>query len=426
MSAALKSIAEKVLRRAGLVPISSIPKVEPPAGLWDGYTRDALALAQCVDCGRADLAQPQQHPDRVAAAISDRVCHWYMPPFDNAFYGGIMTILRLAEHLLQVDGVRHRILICGACDPVVIASKVAEAFPALRGVEVRALDSVAALEAIPPADYSVATLWTTAYVLLKVRNAGYKFYMIQDYEPLFYPAGSTYAQAELSYRFGFHGIANTKSLRDIYAQEYGGRAVVLSPSVDTAVFHPGQALPTDRRLRLFYYARPGMPRNCFELAVAALRLVKQRLGERVEIVCAGQAWKPADYGLDGLVDTIGMLPYAQTGDLYRSCHVGLAMMMTRHPSYLPFEMMGCGTLVVANRNSANAWFLKDRENCLVAEPTASCLADTLVDALENYQAYAPLRHSASELIRKEHGDWAATMREVAAFMHQPDSLAVPV
>lgn len=417
MKTVLKSLAKKALQRAGLVPAH---------GMWDGYTRDALALARWVDCDRTDLVRPQQHPERVASRIADRSCNWYMPSFDNAFYGGIMTILRLAAHLQQADGVRQRVLICGSCDPQVIAGKIAEAFPVLQGIEVRALDSASAIEAIPPADYSVATLWTTAYVLLKVQNTGYKFYMIQDYEPLFYPAGSTYAQAELSYRFGFYGIANTQSLRDIYAQEYGGRAVVLSPSVDTRVFYPGPDLTTEGRLRLFYYARPGMPRNCFELAVAALRLVKQRMGERVEIVCAGQAWNPSEFGLNGLVQAIGMLPYAKTGDLYRSCHVGLAMMMTRHPSYLPFEMMGCGTLVVANRNSANTWFLRDQENCLIAEPTASCLADTLIDALENYDTYAPIRRRAAEHIRTAHGDWIATMCEVAEFMHRPDPLGASI
>lgn len=411
MKTVLKSFAKKALQRAGLVPAH---------GMWDGYTRDAMALAQWVDCDRSDLVRPQQHPERVASRISDRSCNWYMPPFDNAFYGGIMTILRLAAHLQQVDGVRQRVLICGSCDPQVIASKIAEAFPVLQGVEVCALDSASAIEAIPPADYSVATLWTTAYVLLKVQNTGYKFYMIQDYEPLFYPAGSTFAQAELSYRFGFYGIANTQSLRDIYAQEYSGKAVVLSPSVDTGVFYPGPDLDVGGKLRLFYYTRPGIPRNCFELAVSALRLVKQRMGERVEIICAGQAWNPSEFGLNGLVQAIGMLPYAKTGDLYRSCHVGLAMMMTRHPSYLPFEMMGCGTLVVANRNSTNKWILRDQENCLIAEPTASCLADTLIDALENYEAYAPIRRRAAEHVRKAHGDWTATMCEVAEFMHWPD------
>jgi glycosyltransferase involved in cell wall biosynthesis len=86
-------------------------------------------------------------------------------------------------------------------------------------------------------------------------------------------------------------------------------------------------------------------------------------------------------------------------------------------------MMGCGTLVVANHNKANTWFLVHGENCLISEPTASCLADTLVDALENYESYEPIRKRAVERIRAEHGNWSATMRSVASFMHQPDQSA---
>ncbi len=411
----MKTLLKSLMKRAACVT-SRIPT----HGIWHDYTRDALTLAQFVDCDQTGLTRTQQHHERIAQNIVDRSCNWYLPHFDSAFYGGIMTILRLAAHLHETDGVRQRILICGRSDPQTIARKIAEAFPVLHGIEVRTLDSQSAIETIPPADYSVATLWTTAYTLLKVNNTGRKFYMIQDYEPLFYPAGSTFAQAELTYRFGFYGIANTRSLYNIYTREYDGRAVVLSPNIDTTVFYPGPDLRTDGPLRLFYYARPGMPRNCFEIAVAALRLVKKQLGERVQIICAGQTWRPSDFGLDGVIQMIGMLPYAETGDLYRSCHVGLAMMMSKHPSYLPFEMMGCGTLVVANRNAANTWLLRDRENCLIAEPTASCLAETLIDALEHYDVYMPIRHRAAEKIRAEHGDWAATMREVANFMHRPD------
>lgn len=383
------------------------------------YFSDAFALAQWVDCNLAVLTTVQQHPERLADSIADRSCNWYLPPFDNPFYGGIMTILRLASYLQDAEKVRQRILICGACDPKLIANKIGSAFPSLSGIEVIALDSPQAIEAIPPSDYSIATLWTTAYVLLKVCNTGYKFYMIQDFEPLFYPAGSTYAQAELTYRFGFYGIANTQSLKEIYEKQYGGRSVTLKPCIDTEIFYPGPELSTDGPLRLFYYARPSVSRNCFELAAAAFILVKNQMGKRVEIICAGQDWKPSDYGLQGIVKTIGMLPYKETGNLYRSCHVGLAMMMTRHPSYLPFEMMGCGTLVVANKNSANTWLLKDGENCLISEPTASCLASTLIHALESWSEYNLLRQNAIRQIRSFHADWQQTMREVAAFMHQP-------
>lgn len=324
-----------------------------PSGIWTGYAEDAAQLAHFVDCDPATLRQKQQHPERVNTKIHQRVCNWYLPPFDNPFYGGIMTILRLAAHLYESDGIHQRFLICGACDSSCIAEQITQAFPALATSEVIPLDSFQAIQSIPASDYSVATLWTTAYVLLKVENTGYKFYMMQDFEPLFYPAGSTSAQADLTYQFGFFGIANTVSIRDIYERDYDGKAVVLRPCIDTTIFHPGPALHSKGIKRLFYYARPGTPRNGFELAAASLSLLKKRYGSRIDIICAGANWKPEDFGLGNVIRNTGLLPYAETADLYRTCHVGLVMMMTKHPSYLPFELMACGCSVVSNINPAN-------------------------------------------------------------------------
>ena len=414
----IRRAGKALLNCMGLMPKGATGS--GPAGIWTGYARDAAQLAQSVDCDFEALQQQQQHPERVHPEVRQRVCNWYLPVFDNAFYGGIMTILRLAAHLQESDGVRQRFLICGACDQSGVAAKVAQAFPVLALSEVLSLDSAQAIQSIPASDYSVATLWTTAFVLLKVNNTGYKFYMMQDFEPLFYPAGSTYAQAEMTYRFGFFGIANTASIRDIYERDYDGRAVVLRPSVDPTIFYPGSELPATGVKRLFYYARPGTPRNGFELAAVALRLLKQRYGDAVDIVCAGADWKPEDFGLGGVVRSVGLLPYAKTADLYRSCHVGLVMMMTKHPSYLPFELMACGTLVVSNANLANTWFLKDGKNCLLSPATASCLAETLGRALDDYAALAPLRQAAAKEVRKDYGGWDQTMASVAAFMHSPD------
>ena len=342
-------------------------------GTWAGYTNDALQLAKIIDCTPEQMQVQQQHPERVNSNIKDRICNWYLPQFDNPFYGGIMTILRLAEYLQRCHSIKQRILICGSANAALVSADIERAFPGLVDAEVIVLDTTTAIENIPASDYSVATLWTTAYVLLGIRNTGLKFYMIQDFEPAFYPAGSTYSQAELSYRFGFYGIANTQSLRDIYEQDYGGQAVVLKPSIDKSVFYPSvKVLPSEPK-KLFYYARPGTPRNAFELAAAALQLLKKKHGDSIDIVCAGAGWAPAEYGLEGVVRAIGMLPYAETGNLYRSCHAGFVMMMTKHPSYLPFELMACGAIVVTNFNPANTWLLKDGENCLLSAPSASCL-----------------------------------------------------
>jgi hypothetical protein len=106
-----------------------------------------------------------------------------------------MTILRCADYLTRVQGLRQRFLICGPCDGPAIHARIAAAFPGLASARLTALDCAEAIIAIPAADYSFATLWTTAYVLQKVRNTGLKFYFLQDWEPLFYPAGSTSALA---------------------------------------------------------------------------------------------------------------------------------------------------------------------------------------------------------------------------------------
>jgi glycosyltransferase involved in cell wall biosynthesis len=275
------------------------------------------------------------------------------------------------------------------------------------------------LDNVPPADYSVATLWSTAYILLGVQNTGYKFYMIQDFEPAFYPAGSTYAQVELTYWFGFYGITNTQSLKEIYELDYGGTAVLLRPCIDKSVFYPNSGEKTTSVKQLFYYARPGTPRNGFEVAVTALRQIKQELGSSIDIICAGAHWNPADYDLGTTIRNIGILPYEATGDIYRKTHVGLVMMMTKHPSYLPLELMASGAIVVSNYNPATKWLLKNGENCLLSAPIASCLTATLRYGLDNYEQLTSLRKRAASQILSEAGDWETSLSEVADFILKP-------
>ncbi len=399
-------------------PISAVNEA-PVESTWAGYTRDALQLASMMDCSLEQLSYPQQHPERIASNVAGRVCNWYLPQFDNPFYGGVMTILRLAESLQRQEGIKQRFLICGGATASDIYANLMRAFPALSQAEVIVLDTAEAIATIPPSDYSVATLWTTAYVLLGVQNTGLKFYMIQDFEPAFYPAGSTYAQAELTYHFGFYGICNTVTLKEIYERDYSGCAVVLQPSVDKNIFYPTTNERPLSSKRLFYYARPGTPRNGFELAAAVLKHLKHKYGEGLDIVCAGTGWNPKEYGLEGVVTQFGMMPYRETADLYRSCHVGLVMMMTKHPSYLPLELMACGATVVTNFNQANTWLLKDGENCLLSPPSATCLTETVSYVLDNYDNLAPLRQRAADYISSELDNWDISLGKVINFMMNP-------
>ena len=214
---------------------------------------------------------------------------------------------------------------------------------------------------MPPCDAAIATLWTTAYSVVRFQNVQPEVLFHAGYESRFYPAGSISAMVEATYHFDFSAICNTVSLRDIY-QGLGGQAEYFDPCIDPAIFHSRNRAPRPRGgpLTLFCYARPTHARNSFELLSQALRIVKKRMGMEVRIVTAGAEWSPRQFGLEGVVHNLGLLGYHSTGALYRSCTAGVALMMTCHPSYLPFELMACGALVITNSNPSNSWLLKDQ------------------------------------------------------------------
>lgn len=400
-----------------------IKKLRARGPLWRNYSEEAMILASDLDFSASDLEANHRalQPFRNHRTIQSLT--WFLPDFYNPFYGGVHTILRFAAYLEATKGVCNQFVIVGSMSEEKIAHLIAQAFPKLSGRFVRRIQTYAQLDQVPGTDAAIATLWNTAYFLLRFNSTKRKFYFLQDYEPMFYPAGSTYAQVEATYQFGFYGIANTPSIKKIYEEQYGGTAEFFMPAVDTDVFHPGEScerIPSPP-YTVFFYGRPDHPRNGFELGAAALVKLKERLGDRVHIVSAGAAWHPGDYGLQGIVDNQGILSYGQTAELYRKCQAGLIMMFTRHPSYLPLELMASGCLVVSNDNPSTTWLLKDRENCLLSKASGSCLAETLERALLDDQARTQITANAIAQIQAHYNDWEREMKAIYLYMCNPAS-----
>ena len=411
--------------RLKLWPGARAKETSPGPTLWERYARDALALAEAVDVDPAQLARIADKASPFRWSPGRMSCNWYLQEVGSVTVGGLMTAFRIADELKTSRGVHQRFLLCGGGDPATVSARVLDAFPGLRGSEFISLDRAEKITAIPAADIGVATLWTTAYVLAGVANCARKMYLIQDFEPLFYPAGSTAAQAEFTYRFGFEALCNTDPLAELYRDRYAGQATHFTPQIDKTVFHAGDSRQRWPRARVFFYARPENPRNAFELSAVALRRLKHRLGSSVEILCAGADFDPKAYGLEGVVEPLGWLPYEQTGELYRTCHVGLSSMLTPHPSYLPFELMACGALVVALRNPANAWLLEDGVTCLTAEASATHLCDQLFKAVTAWDDTAPIRANAARAVTRLAGrGWKAELADVVGYMTRPAAVAV--
>jgi glycosyltransferase involved in cell wall biosynthesis len=299
------------------------------------------------------------------------------------------------------------------------ARTIAREFPALAGAEVRV--GVPALDALGASDACVATLWSTAYYVLKVRQTRRKFYLMQDYEPAFYPAGSEGALAENTYRFGFYGITTARGLRELYERQYGGIAEHLNICVDGTLFHPPAEGAADGGppWRVVFYGRPEHPRNGFELGVVALTELKRRLGDRVEIVSIGDTWEPGRYGLDGVVRNLGFVSVQATADLYRRAHAGLVLMFSRHPAVIPLELMASGCPVVMNLNDATTWLYRDGANCRLAAPTAGCLADGLEAVLTDRALRATVIDGGRRTVRDSFSDWDRELERVYQFMLDP-------
>jgi glycosyltransferase involved in cell wall biosynthesis len=380
------------------------------------YAADSRALVEIFDFAPSQFKRSQGISGKRSTGQIHSVT-WFLPDFTNAFYGGVHTILRFADAFHREYGIRCDICILGNSPTTLARSRIAAAFPNLAGADVIVLDDHRRVNELPESDAAVCTLWTTAYAVLEFNKTRRKFYFIQDDESLFYPAGSISALVEATYGFGFHGICNTVSLLERY-QARNGRGEFFNPCIDPNIFHdkkrkPHQDSPPHA---IFCYARPDHPRNSFELLASSLRDVKQRLGDRVSLLTAGAAWDLKEHALEGVVENLGLLNYQTTGALYRTCDLGLVMMMTRHPSYLPMELMACGSVVITNRNPDTAWFLKDGENCLLADPSPTSLTERIMEGLEDAGMRRRISTRAKEVIAESYSNWKEPIEKIHRYM----------
>jgi O-antigen biosynthesis protein len=195
------------------------------------------------------------------------------------------------------------------------------------------------------------------------------------------------------------------------------------PAVDTALFHPPAdgSRPAQRAATLFVYGRPGHWRNCWELASIALEEVKRQLGSRIRIVTAG-SWASA--GSDtGTMEHLGLLDYRATGELYRRCDMGLALTVSKHPSYLPLELMACGVPVVAFDNPWGHWILEHERNSLLTPRTVDGLTDALVRLATDGELRARLALNAAATVQDRHADWDEALAGVYDALCDPEGSA---
>lgn len=220
--------------------------------------------------------------------------------------------------------------------------------------------------AVHAQDYFMATAWWTAHNALTLLNwqqtqepetsRRRMLYLIQDYEPGFYPWSSRYLLAQATYEQPLKTIALTNSqwLAD-YLEAQGYKfpvSKVLQPRLHPALADVRKRCETFVKERvLLVYGRPGTERNAFSLILASLRIWASHYprANQWRILSAGEEFAPVELGSGCTLHSVGKLGIEAYADLLCRTAVGFSLMVSPHPSYPPLEMAAFGARVVVNR-----------------------------------------------------------------------------
>jgi glycosyltransferase involved in cell wall biosynthesis len=386
-------------------PLVGINRSTKPS--LDQYQHDAMILASTFDISQSEL-------EANAAIVNDKTpikpqsVAWILPSYE-AVYAGLMNIFSFANYLAEDQGLTTTFYILkDRSDASSEKKQAVAAFPRLSKAKFVGIRPDQTSE-IGTHDIGIATQWATAYPLAKTLNIKRKWYFIQDNEVNFYPKGSISSLVELSYKFGFKAIANTEGLLDMYKRQYGGDGIVVKSVVDLSKYYPRKDIyyTPKPQYKVFFYARPNMPRNAFELGIAGLKVLKKELGSDVEVITAGAEWDTAAYGVEGLFTNLGKVEYSSVPKLYRSVDAGLMFMFSGHPGVTASELMASGCPVVVNEYEDKTWheLYKHEETCLVSTATASEVARNLSRLLEEPKLRKKLIDNGLKLTKTFYSDY---------------------
>lgn len=340
--------------------------------------------------------------DKAKKLNARKVFVWFVPDWTNVWGGGHYTLFRFANHFSKND-CKNIIYIYnghGRSSSAQLQEELDNALPDCR------LEVIIDPAKLPECDGAIATTWQSAYFVKSFPFAKHKFYFMQDYESLFYAYGTASMQANATYEFGFSGVTGGGWLRQCY-ESHGGKAINYRFAADRKIFHPANENGTvrDRVKKVFFYGRPSTERRCFDLGIASLAKIAKKYPE-IEIVIAGlDLNEPPPFP----ATLLGNMTLAATGDLYRTCDIGIAFSGT-NLSYLPVELMASGVPVLSNNGPHVEWHCKHMENSYLSLPVPEAMLDSFSQLVESKDLRQKLVNGGLETMA--HLSWEDEMQKI--------------
>jgi O-antigen biosynthesis protein len=340
--------------------------------------------------------------------IDSNTINWVIPDF-HGFSGGYLTLSRLVINL-QRNGWKNHIILGrpNRATSKEIQQSVRDNFMSL-GCPV----SIGP-ESMPPAYFTFATNWTTAYMVKNFTATALKCYLTLDYEPYFYPYGTDYHLAARSYEFGFETFAGGNWLANELLSKHNVSSHVFGFACDENfdLINP----ISDRHVnsasgRLLFYARPSTPRRGFELGMMAIEKVIRKL-PKVQVLLAG--CDLSGHSLPAQIKSVGVLPLQQLPQLYRSCDAALIISFT-NISLLPLDLMANRCAVVSNRGPQVEWLLNEHVSML-ADADVDALATALEQILSNQELRSKKIDAAAHYVSDR--SWSTEANKIAAVLKE--------
>lgn len=232
-------------------------------------------------------------------------------------------------------------------------------------------------ERIDGSDIVVATTNTSAHSVAEAVAASKKpqrtGYYVQDYEPLFYEAGSEHWNIALS---SFEVLkdctyfAKTRWLRDIVDATHRRPVSVVVPSIDHGIYRPARRPKGTGKRTLCAMVRPQTPRRAPHRTMRVLARIAAQHGDGVEISAFGADARDLEaHGVPTYsgIDILGSLLQPQVAELLQRSDFFLDLSDYQAFGRTAAEAMACGTIALAPSVGGASDFVVDGRNSFLVD-----------------------------------------------------------
>jgi glycosyltransferase involved in cell wall biosynthesis len=310
---------------------------------------------------------------RALSGLEKLSIHWIIPGF-RVGAGGHMTIFRIA-HFLEKRGHRNTFWIndrdffesesqIGLC--------VNEHFQKFEQSEFKFLDDKPSqIEG----DICFATDRWTVFPLKHVTKVRGRMYFVQDYEPDFYPVGSSSFLTKHTYEAGFPCVTAGPYLEKLMTDKFGLWARSFNLAVDHNVYFQRDVLRETNSI--YFYSRIETPRRCVELGLLALEELARKRNLDIYLFGSEIQQFPVSFPHTNL----GICSEQKLAEIYSKGSLGLVLSGTNY-SLIPQEMMACGMPVVELDTECNR-LVYPKGSITLAQPVPDKIAEAVESILDN-------------------------------------------